>query len=147
MLPPGADDDTPPRTVRVTWELTLSSILQGVQVVALLCALVYWFVVNAQRGSENERRLTDLQTSFSQQMGDVRQTLAVGLNDMRQQLNSLPDTRARLDQSERRFADLDARHAGFDARITALEHDLIQLRGDINAITRASNVPLPGGRH
>jgi hypothetical protein len=147
MLPPTADDIPPPRTMRVTWELTLSSILQGVQVVALLCALVYWFVVNAQRGSENERRLTDLQTNVSQQMGDVRQTLAVGLNDMRQQLNSLPDTRARLDQSERRFADLDARHAGFDARITALEHDLIQLRSDIAAITRASNVPLPGGRH
>jgi hypothetical protein len=65
---------------------------------------------------------------------------------MRQQLNSLPDTRARLDQMERRFADSDARHAGLDARVTALEHQAIELRSDLNAVTRASNVPLPGGR-
>lgn len=139
-------DAHPARTVRVTWEITLSSILQGVQVVALLCALVYWFVVNAQRGSENERRLAEFQTSVSQQIGDLRQTMAVGLNDMRQQLNSLPDTRARLDQVEHRLAELDARHSGFDARITALEHQLVELRSDMTAITRASNVPLPGGR-
>jgi hypothetical protein len=34
---------------RVAWEFSLTSILQVVQVVALLCALVYWFVVNANR--------------------------------------------------------------------------------------------------
>jgi uncharacterized protein involved in exopolysaccharide biosynthesis len=87
-----------------------------------------------------------MQASFSQQIGDLRQTVAGGLNDMRQQLNSLPDTRARLDQAERRFADTDAKHAGLDARITALEHQTIELRSDLNAVTRASNVPLPGAR-
>jgi septal ring factor EnvC (AmiA/AmiB activator) len=144
--PEDADTRPPGRSIRITWELSLTSILQGIQLVALLCALVYWFVVNAQRGADNERRLAELQASFSQQIGEVRQTLSAGLNDMRQQLNSLPDTRARLDQAERRFADLDARHAGVDARITALERQAIELRSDLNAITRASNVPLPGGR-
>jgi chromosome segregation ATPase len=120
--------------------------MHGVQVVALLCALVYWFVINAQRGAENERRLAELQATFSQQLGDLRQTVTGGLNDMRQQLNSLPDTRARLDQVEHRFADIDAKNAALDNRITALERLTIELRSDLNAVTRASNVPLPGAR-
>ncbi len=134
------------RAVRVTWEFSLTAILQAVQVIALLSALVYWFVVNAQRGADNERRLAELQSNVSQQITEVRQTIAGGLSDMRQQLNSLPDTRARLDQAERRLADMDARVAGFEARITGMEHQVIELRSDMNAITRASNVPLVGGR-
>ncbi len=134
------------RAVRVTWEFSLTAILQGVQVIALLSALVYWFVVNAQRGADNERRLAELQSNVSQQISEVRQTIAGGLTDMRQQLNSLPDTRARLDQAERRLADMDARGAGFEARITGMERQAIELRSDMNAITRASNVPLAGGR-
>jgi hypothetical protein len=147
MLP--TDDDhnhQHGRSARITWELSFTSIMHGIEVIALLCALVYWFVTNAQRGADNERRLAEMQASFSQQLGDLRQTVSGGLNDMRQQLNSLPDTRARLDQAERRAADLDAKLASFDGRITALEHVTIELRSDLNAVTRASNVPLPGAR-
>jgi TolA-binding protein len=138
--------DASSRSVRLTWEFSFAAILQGVQVVALLSALVYWFVVNAQRGADNERRLAELQSNVSQQIGEVRQTITVGLTDMRQQLNSLPDTRARLDQAERRLIDMDSRLAGFEARITGMERQAIELRSDMNAITRASNVPLAGGR-
>jgi TolA-binding protein len=137
--------DASGRSVRLTWEFSFAAILQGVQVVALLSALVYWFVVNAQRGADNERRLAELQSNVSQQIGEVRQTITVGLTDMRQQLNSLPDTRARLDQAERRLIDMDSRLAGFEARITGMERQAIELRSDMNAITRASNVPLAGG--
>ena len=140
------DDSQQGRSVRISWELSLASIMHGVQVVALLCALVYWFVINAQRGAENERRLAEMQATFSQQLGDLRQTVTGGLNDMRQQLNSLPDTRARLDQAEHRFADIDAKSAALDNRISTLERQTIELRSDLNAVTRASNVPLPGAR-
>jgi len=138
--------DVPGRSGRVAGEFSLATILQVVQVISLLTALVYWFVVNAQRGTDNERRLAELQSNVSQQIGEVRQTIPGGLNDMRQQLNSLPDTRARLDQAERRQADTDARVAGFEARISGMERQVIELRSDMNAITRASNVPLSGGR-
>jgi septal ring factor EnvC (AmiA/AmiB activator) len=138
--------DIPGRSGRVAGEFGLTTILQVVQVISLLTALVYWFVVNAQRGADNERRLAELQSNVSQQIGEVRQTITGGLNDMRQQLNSLPDARARLDQAERRLADTDARFAVFDARISGMERQVIELRSDMNAITRASNVPLSGGR-
>jgi hypothetical protein len=131
---------------RVVWEFSLVVLLQAVQVVALLVALVYWFVVNANRGEDNQRRLAELQSNVSGQVTELRQALANGLGDVRLQIGTLPDQRARLDQAERRFTELDVWHSSLDARVTSAEHQLIELRSDINAITRASNVPLPGGR-
>jgi hypothetical protein len=131
---------------RVVWEFSLAALLQAVQVIALLIALVYWFVVNASRGEDNQRRLAELQANVSAQISELRQAVAGGLGDVRQQIGSLPDQRARLDQVERRLAEVDARLGSFDTRVTAVEHLQIELRSDMNAITRASNVPLSGGR-
>jgi hypothetical protein len=131
---------------RVVWEFSLAAVMQAVQVAALLIALVYWFVVNASRGEDNQRRLAELQANVSAQISDLRQAVAGGIGDVRQQIGSLPDQRARLDQAERRLAELDARYSGTDTRITACERQLIEFRSDMNAITRASNVPLPGAR-
>ena len=129
---------------RVVWEFSLVVLLQAVQVAALLIALVYWFVVNANRGEDNQRRLNELQANVSGQITELRQALANGLGDVRLQIGTLPDQRARLDQAERRLTELDARQSSSDTRITATEHQLIELRSDLNAITRASNVPLQG---
>ncbi|HEY2132876.1 MAG TPA: hypothetical protein VGH36_07870 [Acetobacteraceae bacterium] len=130
---------------RVVWEFSLVVLMQAIQVAALLIALVYWFVVNANRGEDNQRRLAELQANVSAQITELRQAVAGGLGDVRLQIGSLPDQRARLDQAERRFTELDTRNSGFDTRITAVERQLIELRSDMTAITRASNVPLPGG--
>jgi hypothetical protein len=129
---------------RTGWEFSLVALMQAVQVAALLIALVYWFVVNANRGEDNQRRLNELQANVSGQITELRQALASGLGDVRLQIGTLPDQRARLDQAERRLTELDARQSGSDTRITAAEHQLIELRSDLNAITRASNVPLQG---
>jgi hypothetical protein len=129
---------------RVVWEFSIITVMQGVQVAALLIALVYWFVVNASRGEDNQRRLAELQSNVSAQITELRQAMSVGIGDVRQQIGSLPDQRARLDQAERRFSDIDARQAAFDTRVAATERQLIELRSDVNSITRASNVPLPG---
>ena len=131
---------------RVVWEFSLAALLQAVQVVALLIALVYWFVVNASRGEDNQRRLAELQANVSAQISELRQAVAGGLGDVRQQIGSLPDQRARLDQVERRLSDIDGRQAAFDTRSAAADRQLIELRTEVNSITRASNVPLPGAR-
>jgi chromosome segregation ATPase len=131
---------------RVVWEFSIITVMQGVQVAALLIALVYWFVVNASRGEDNQRRLAELQSNVSAQISELRQTVAGGIGEVRQQIGSLPDQRARLDQAERRFSEIDGRQAAFDTRVAAAERQLIELRSEVNAITRASNVPLPGAR-
>jgi cell division protein FtsB len=128
------------------WEFSLVAVLQGVQVASLLVALIYWFVTNANRGEDNQRRLSELQSNVSGQITDLRQAVAVGLSDVRQQLNALPDQRARLDQAERRLADVDARYGNLDTRISVIERQVVELHSDMNAITRASSVPLPGTR-
>src|SRR5207248_5078556 len=99
---------------RVVWEFSIITVMQGVQVAALLIALVYWFVVNASRGEDNQRRLAELQSNVSAQITELRQAMSVGIGDVRQQIGSLPDQRARLDQAERRFSDIDARQAALD---------------------------------
>jgi hypothetical protein len=103
-------------------------------------------VLNANRGEENQRRLAELQSNVSGQIGELRQAVAVGLGDVRQQLGALPDQRARLDQAERRIADVDARYGNLETRISTIERQTVELRSDMNAITRASSVPLPGAR-
>ncbi len=138
-------EQTAPR-MRVVWEFSLATVMQGVQVAALLVALIYWFVVNANRGEENQRRLAELQSNVSAQITEVRQAVAVGLSDVRQQLSALPDQRARLDQVERRIADVDARYSNLDARLDTIDRQTVELRSDMNAISRASSVPLPGAR-
>jgi hypothetical protein len=80
---------------RVVWEFSLVVLLQAVQVVALLVALVYWFVVNANRGEDNQRRLAELQSNVSGQITELRQALANGLGDVRLQMLSPRRLRSR----------------------------------------------------
>jgi hypothetical protein len=131
---------------RVLWKSCMAALLWTVQVAALLIALFYWFVINANRDEANRRRLSDLQLDVSVHIAELRQTVATGLGEMRLQLDALPEMRARLDPTERQVANLEARHAQLDTRITTLERQLGDLRSDMSAITRASNVPLPGTR-
>jgi hypothetical protein len=131
---------------RVVWEFSLGTLMQGVQVAALVIALIYWFVANFNRGEDNQRRLSELQANVSAQITEVRQAVASGLGDVRMQIGSLPDQRARLDQADRRFGDIDGRQAASDTRVAAVERLVIEMRSDVNSMTRASNVPLPGTR-
>jgi flagellar motility protein MotE (MotC chaperone) len=141
-----SETERPAPHARLVWDLNVSTIIQAIQVIAFLIAVVYWFVTNANRGVENQQRLAELQASVSSQISEVRQVVAVGLTDVRQQLSSLPDQRARLDQVERRIADVDARYSTLQNKAEVLDRQMLELRSDLNSITRASSVPLPGGR-
>ena len=128
------------------WKSYLVALLWALQVTALLVALIYWFVINANRDEAYQRRRGDLQLDVSAQITELRQTVATGFGDIRQQLDALPDMRGRLDLAERQITALDARHAQLDTRMTTLEHQLVELHAEIGAMTRASSVPLPGTR-
>jgi hypothetical protein len=130
----------------VAWKSYMAALLWALQVNALMTAIVYWFVINANHDEANQRRLGDLQLDVSAQIAELRRTVATGLGDLRLQLDALPDMRARTDLGERQVANLDARHNQIDTRMTTLEHQVVELHNDMGAITRASNVPLPGTR-
>jgi chaperonin cofactor prefoldin len=44
------------------------------------------------------------------------------------------------------LADLDAHYGNLETRVSTIERQMAELRSDINSITRASSVPLPGTR-
>jgi hypothetical protein len=144
-LTPNETEQADPRWP-VVWKSYMAALLWALQITALMVALVYWFVINANRDEANQRRLGDLQLDVTAQITELRQTVATGLADVRQQLDALPDIRSRIDLADRQVTTLDTRHAQLDARMTTLEHQLVELHAEIGAMTRASSVPLPGTR-
>ena len=144
-LTPSETEQADPRWP-VVWKSYMAALLWALQITALMVALVYWFVINANRDEANQRRLGDLQLDVTAQITELRQTVATGLADVRQQLDALPDIRSRIDLADRQVTTLDKRHAQLDARMTTLEHQLVELHAEIGAMTRASSVPLPGTR-
>jgi hypothetical protein len=129
---------------RVLRDFGLITVLQGIQIAALLFALVYWFVSDANRGEENQRRLEALQVSVSGQITELHEAVSTGLGELRQDLNALADTRARLDQAERRVAEMDARQVNLDTRTTTFERQMVDMHSDLVSISKASSVLLPG---
>jgi hypothetical protein len=59
--------------VRMVWEFSLAVVMQAAQVAAMMVALVYWFVSNANRGEDNQRRLAEFQTNVSGQITELIQ--------------------------------------------------------------------------
>ena len=102
-LTPSETEQADPRSP-VVWKSYMAALLWALQITALLIALVYWFVINANRDEANQRRLGDLQLDVSAQITELRQTVATGLGDVRQQLDALPDMRSRIDLAERQVA-------------------------------------------
>jgi multidrug resistance efflux pump len=144
-LTPSEPEQADPRWP-VAWKSYMTALLWAMQVTALMIAIVYWFVINANHDEASQRRLGDLQLDVSAQIAELRHTVATGLGDLLPQLDVLPDMRARTDLGERQVANLDARHNQIDTRMTTLEHQVVELHNEMGAITRASNVPLPGTR-
>ncbi|WP_428485930.1 hypothetical protein [Rhodopila sp.] len=117
-----------------------------VTVSAVLCSLVAWIVTGNNRSEQSTRDLATVQTTVSSQIADLRTVVSSGLQDVRQQISTLPDQRAKLEQVERRLADLDAKLNTEDQQMAALERSTIECRADINTLLRAANGPLVPGR-
>jgi hypothetical protein len=89
--------------------------------------------------------MASFQTSITSQISDLRGVVSSGLKDVRQQIANLPDQKARLEQVERRLDQSDARQITMEARLGIVERAAIELRSDLNNVTRASSVRW-GGR-
>ncbi|WP_428485866.1 hypothetical protein [Rhodopila sp.] len=109
---------------------------------AVLCSLVAWVVTGNNRSEQSTRDLATVQTAVSNQIADLRTAITAGLLDVRQQISTLPDQRARLEQVERRLGDLETKLNNEDQRMAVLERSTIESRADINTLLRAANGPL-----
>lgn len=134
------DENGERRGLRLSYEINLGHILQAAMVA---CAAILFIVTGRNTADQAVRDVASLKESMYAQNTEIKAALTSGLADVRQQISSLPDQRARLDQVERRLNDLDGRVSAQDQRTGALEKTVFETRADVNALTRAANMPLP----
>ncbi len=109
---------------------------------AVLCSLVAWIVTGNNRSEQSTHDLATVQSAVSNQIADLRTVITAGLMDVRQQIITLPDQRAKLEQVERRLTDVEAKLNNQDQHIGLLERSTIETRADVNTLLRAANGPL-----
>ena len=90
------------------------------------------------------RLLDRLRKGVGVQLRDLRELLNKDLDGIHQELRALSDQRIRMEAAEKGLAAQDGRNAAQDDRISALERQLIELRAELNSVTQASRVRLPG---
>ena len=90
------------------------------------------------------RLLDRLRKGVGVQLRDLRESLNKDLDGIHQELRALSDQRIRMEAAEKGLAAQDGRNAAQDDRISALERQLIELRAELNSVTQASRVRLPG---
>jgi septal ring factor EnvC (AmiA/AmiB activator) len=127
--------------VRLDWNINLGHILQAAVVVI---GLVSWAIASAGRAEQAQRELAGLKTDVGVQLRDLRETLGKDLTEIHQELRGVSDQRIRMEAAEKGLAAQDGRNAAQDDRISALERQFIELRAELNSVTQASRVRLPG---
>jgi septal ring factor EnvC (AmiA/AmiB activator) len=130
-----------PSGIRLDWNINLGHILQAAVVVI---GLVSWAIASAGRAEQTQRDLSGLKADVGVQLRDLRESLNKDLDGIHQELRALSDQRIRMEAAEKGLAAQDGRNAAQDDRISALERQFIELRAELNSVTQASRVRLPG---
>lgn len=132
-------DDQPPRSgFRFVPEINITGLIT---VVALVGSVVAFVVTSANHTDQASRDLGSVQQSVGGQISDLKSNLAAGLQDVRSQISTLPDQRAKLDNLERRVTDLETRFNVFNDRLSGLERSEIETRADVAPLLRTANLP------
>ena len=136
-----ADDDTPKTSggVRFNGEITLGTVLV---IASMVCGAIVYIVNSNAHSDQTGHDLTTVQATVGAQITDLRTTLQSGLNDVKAEIKTLPDQRARLDQVERRMNDTDQWRNRADGSLNDLDHREVNVESAVNGLMRAANAPL-----
>ena len=114
------------------------------QALVVGCGVIIWALVASSKADQTAKDLANFQASIRETVGGIQAQLQQGLRDIRTDMAALPDQQARLTQVERRLTEGDARDVAQDARIGVIERQSIETRAQVDSLTRASAVTLPG---
>lgn len=83
------------------------------------------------------RTANETRTQVAKDLADIKNTLDLGLRDLRLQIAALPDVSARLAAVERRLDSIERMEGSRDIRIGNLEARAVQNRADIDNLQRS----------
>jgi hypothetical protein len=109
---------------------------------AVMCSLAAWLLTVYARDERSVHDLATVQNTVSAQITDLRTVISTGLVDVHQQISTLPDQRAKLEQVERRLTEIENKLNNGDQHLGLLERSTIEMRADVNILMRAANAPL-----
>lgn len=123
------------------------------QVSVVLVGLITWAVTNAGKADRTQESFVAFRDTVTEQLRGTRvevsglvAQVSGSVQELRREIQSLPDYRAKMDQAERRLDQTDTRIGLLESRLGSVERMAIELRSDLNNISRASAAPLPGAR-
>jgi LDH2 family malate/lactate/ureidoglycolate dehydrogenase len=130
----------PHRTgLRFDWVINFGALLNCA---VILVGVIGWAITSSNNATQNGRDLAAFKSDVAGQLRDLRDGLAKQMDDMRSDVRSLPDQRAHIDGLERWTAQADARMQGLEARMSALEKTVIEIKADLAAVGQASRAKL-----
>jgi cell division protein FtsB len=132
MMPETPIERAEQRGLHISPELSITGALT---VLTMFATIIIWAVSTSNH--------TEV---LAGQMVDLKAAIINGQQDIRQQISTLPDQRAKLDELERRVTDLETRFNVFGDRLNACERSDIEMRADLAPLLRALNGPLPVAR-
>lgn len=105
--------------------------------------VVVYVVTNSNKSDQTAKDLDAFQTTVTGTIAEIRGEVRAGITNIRTDIASLPDQRARLLAVERRLSEGDARDVAQDARLSAVERSAIETAAQVTNLRAASSQNLP----
>lgn len=130
---------TESRHIRFSRELNIGHVLQA-GIVAV--GLIAWAVTRANSVEQAQHDYAELKTTMMSQLQQMAKDIGSIRNDMR----TIGEQRVHLENIERWINNQENRNVAQETRQNDLDRQVVQLRAELNGVTQASQVRLPGGQ-
>lgn len=143
----GATAAEQPTGLGIEWKVNVTTVVT----VLITVGSAMYFVANtrsmAEQASRESHQIAEITAKESMRLENEikasRESIQSGLGDIRQAIASLPDQRARVDELVRNAQQQELWRAATEARLQDTREGLINVRAQLEAIQRASNIPIP----
>ncbi len=116
------------------------------QTILLVGTIAVWAVGKGALTDQNQSQITQLRDDLSGQIRELKTTVQQGQTALQAQIQDLPTDRAQLAEHGREITTIQRTIDVLSDRIGGIDGRVIQLRSDLDNVTRASSVPLLPGR-
>jgi uncharacterized protein involved in exopolysaccharide biosynthesis len=123
--------------VRWNPEINAGAMLQAGTVAV---GLVVYLSAGIGRADQTQREIVSVRAEIAAGLSRVE----ASVNSLQAQIRDIPDINARMTAAERRLTQIDAQAQQLETRIGRVADTVVEVRAELNSITRASGANLPG---